>query len=101
MYAGDVAEAILKASLEIEKIPNLMNIGIGHDFTISEYYKTVSKVIGWDGNFTYDLSKPVGMKQKLCSIEKQEKWGWYPKTSLFDAINLTYQYYCNEVKNEL
>lgn len=101
MYAGDVAEAILKASLEIEKIPNLMNIGIGQDFTISEYYKTVSKVIGWDGNFTNDLSKPVGMKQKLCSIEKQEKWGWYPKTSLFDAINLTYQYYCNEVKYEL
>ena len=101
MYAGDVAEAILKASLSIEKIPNLMNIGIGHDFTISEYYEAVSKVIGWKGSFTYNTSRPVGMKQKLCSIERQTEWGWQPMTSLSHAINLTYQYYCKEVNNEL
>ena len=97
MYAGDLSDAILQAVEEIEVIPHLMNCGIGYDHSINEYYNAVADVVGWKGQFVYDHSKPVGMTQKLCSIERQNEWGWSPQTSLSDAIFNTYQYYLREV----
>ncbi|MEQ9692946.1 GDP-L-fucose synthase [Shimia sp. SDUM112013] len=96
MYAGDLADAVMKAADDIENLPDLMNTGLGHDFTINEYYQTVADVIGWQGDFVHDLSKPVGMKQKLCSTERQTAWGWSAPTSLHDAIQRTYDFYLNE-----
>lgn len=96
MYAGDLAEAILRALENIAEIPDLMNIGLGFDHSINEYYQTIAKVIGWDGQFTHDLTRPVGMKQKLVQIDRQIAWGWTAQTSLIEGICKTYDYYLKE-----
>lgn len=96
MYAGDLADAVMKAASDIDALPELMNCGLGHDHTINAYYETVADVIGWDGEFTHDLSKPVGMKQKLCATYLQDGWGWTAPTSLRDGIRATYDFYLNE-----
>ena len=83
----------VRAADQIDTLPDAMNAGLGHDHAINDYYATVAEVIGWQGRFTHDLSKPVGMKQKLCSVEKLEKWGWQAPTSLRDGIALTYAHY--------
>ncbi|MFY0312717.1 GDP-L-fucose synthase family protein [Leisingera sp. D0M16] len=93
MFAADVADAIWKAAKDLEEIPGAMNIGLGYDHSINDYYTTVAEVIGWQGDFTHDLSKPVGMKQKLCSTDRQTAWGWQPTTTLRDGIAQTYRYY--------
>jgi len=93
MFAADLADAIWKAAEDLETLPGAMNIGLGHDHSINDYYATVAEVIGWQGAFTHDLSKPVGMKQKLCSTERQTAWGWQAPTSLRDGIAQTYRYY--------
>ena len=41
----------------------------------------------------HDLAKPVGMKQKLVSVERQTDWGWKPKTELRKGIASAYEYY--------
>lgn len=96
MYAGDLADAVLKAAYDIDALPELLNCGLGHDHTINVYYETVADVIGWDGEFTHDLSKPVGMKQKLCATDLQDGWGWTAPTTLRDGIRFTYDFYLNE-----
>lgn len=93
MYAGDLADAILRAISNFESTPDLMNIGLGHDYSINEYYEAVAKVVGWKGEFVHDLSRPVGMKQKLVSIERQKEWGWLANTSLEEGISKAYNYY--------
>ncbi|MEP3345795.1 MAG: GDP-L-fucose synthase [Litoreibacter sp.] len=93
MYAADLAQAILKAADNIDSLPDLMNTGLGHDHSINDYYRTVAEVLGWDGEFTHDLTKPVGMKQKLCSTEKADAWGWEASTSLADGIAQTYAFF--------
>ena len=98
MYAGDFAGAILQAIEEFEKLPDLMNVGIGCDYSINEYYLIAKKVIGWNGKFVHDISKPVGMKQKLIDIDQQRKWGWMSATSLESGIQKAYQYYLKERK---
>ena len=94
MYAPDLADAIWRASNDIEACPDQMNIGLGYDFTINEYYSAVADVIGWTGSFTNDISRPVGMKQKLCDTSRAQKWGWRAPTSLCTGIEATYKFYC-------
>ena len=93
MYSGDLADAVFKAAANLETTPDLMNVGIGADHSISDYYTIVARVIGWEGSFIHDLSKPVGMAQKLCDTTRQTAWGWRPTTSLESGIAKVYQYY--------
>lgn len=97
MYAGDVADAVMHVLDHFEVAPDLLNIGLGHDYSINEYYAVVAEVVGWKGCFRHDLSKPVGMKQKLTSIERQRTLGWMPSTSLRAGIEKTYEFYLGNV----
>ena len=94
IYAPDLADAVLRAANDIENCPELINIGVGHDFTINEYYSAVADVIDWQGKFTHDLTRPVGMKQKLCDVCRATEWGWSAPTSLRVGIEETYKFYC-------
>lgn len=93
MYAADLAGAVLKGLCDYDQMPDLMNIGLGHDYSINDYYEITAQVIGWQGQFLHDTSKPVGMKQKLVDITRQCSWGWMPATSLQSGIQNAYQYY--------
>ena len=96
MYAGDLADAVIHALERFNELPYAMNVGVGHDHTINEYYETVASVLGYKGNFTHDLGKPVGMARKLVGIERQQAWGWSAPTSLRIGIEKTYEFYLKE-----
>ncbi len=98
MYADDLADAIFYALSHFGEMPALMNIGVGDDHSINEYYSIVAEVMNFHGVFTHDLDKPVGMLQKLVSVKEQTAWGWKPKTELYEGIQQTYNYYLHEVK---
>lgn len=93
MYAGDLADAIWRALESFDDLPNLMNVGVGGDHSVNDYYRIAAEVIGWQGRFVHDITKPAGMKQKLVSVEQQTAWGWKPSTSLEDGIRAAYAYY--------
>ena len=96
MYAEDLAEFIYYALDNFATMPQNLNVGLGTDFSINEYYQAVAKVVGYTGRFTHDLSKPVGMKQKLIDDSKLKTFGWSYKTSLEAGIKKTYDFYLNE-----
>jgi GDP-L-fucose synthase len=93
MYAGDFADAIVHAIQNFDSLPALMNVGVGEDHTVGEYYATAARVIGFNGGFTYAPEKPVGMDRKLVCIERQTAWGWHATTTLEQGVKLTYQYF--------
>ena len=93
MYAADMAGAALRAASEIDALPDLMNVGPGHDRTIDEYYAAVARVIGWDGKFVHDLDRPVGMTRKLSATDRLRQWGWSAPTSLEEGLSRTYRFY--------
>ena len=100
MYAEDLADFIYYAVENFEKMPQNINVGLGHDYAINEYYQAIAKVIGFKGKFIHDLTKPIGMKQKLIDDTKLKEFGWKHKTSLEDGIQKIYDYYVNEVIND-
>ncbi len=98
MYAGDLAHAIMRAVKFFDAVPLRMNVGLGHDHSVNDYYRTVADVIGYTGDFVYDLTKPVGMKRKLLSIKQLHSWGWTASYSLKAGIEKTYTYYLKELQ---
>lgn len=93
MYVEDLVDFISYALKNYNKIEHIMNVGLGYDFSIKEYYDAIAEVVGYNGDFEYDLTKPSGMKRKLCDVTKQKKIGWKPKNSLTEGLQKTYQYY--------
>ncbi|WP_206434968.1 GDP-L-fucose synthase [Sphingomonas sp. S-NIH.Pt1_0416] len=93
MYAADLADAIWRGAENPVALPQVMNIGLGDDHTILEYYEAVAKALGWTGRFRFDLTRPVGMQRKLSDVSRQREWGWSAPTSLQDGIAATIQFY--------
>ena len=96
MYAGDLADAVLRAINNFETLPTYMNIGLGHDFTINEYYQAAAEVMGYTGSFLHDTTKPVGMARKLVSINRQQAWGWSAQSDLRTGVEKAYEFYLKE-----
>ncbi len=97
MYAGDLADFVYYALDHFDKMPQNLNVGLGRDYTINEYYQVIAKVIGYEGTFTHDLSKPMGMKKKMIDNTQLTAFGWKPRTSLEDGIKQTLEYFKNTI----
>jgi len=97
MYTADFADFIYYAIDHFESMPQNINVGLGYDYTINEYYQKIAKTIGYIGGFTHDLSRPTGMRQKLIDNTKLKAFGWQAQTTLEQGIQKTYDYFLNEV----
>ena len=98
MYAGDLADALMRAIKNFDTLPPSMNIGLGHDYTINEYYQAAADVMEYQGGFVHDMGKPVGMARKLVSTERQAAWGWSARTGLREGMKKTYEFYLKECR---
>lgn len=93
MFVEDLIDFIFYAIQNFDKMPQNINVGLGKDFTINEYYETIKRNIGFKGGFKHDLTKPVGMKKKVIDNTKLNEFGWKPKTDLEQGIKKTYQFF--------
>ncbi len=93
MYIKDLVEFIYFSIINFERLPNIINVGVGYDYTIKEYYQMISRIIGYDGKFEYDISKPQGMKRKLVDISKLNDFGWTYKYSTEQGLMETYKFF--------
>lgn len=100
IFASDLADCLVYAVQHFDAIPPLMNIGPGVDYTIEEYYRAAAEVVGYHGRFVHDLTKPVGMKQKVVSVAKLAACGLRAATGLKDGLAATYRYYLANVVSE-
>ena len=100
LFVDDLVDAIFRALADFTSLPSLMNISATQDYTVLEYYKRVGAAFGFSGEFTFDLSKPVGMSRKFLDDDKQKAWGWAPRTSLNSGIKKTINWYLHSKVGE-
>lgn len=96
LFVDDLAKAIYRAITYFDSLPSLMNVGLGIDYSVNEYYKAAARVIGFEGSFTYNLNMPTGMRRKLSDIALARSWGWSPTHTLESGLALTYEFYINK-----
>jgi GDP-L-fucose synthase len=93
MDAFDLAHMIMQGLKDFERLPSVMNVGVGYDCTINEYYKIAAEVIDWHGEFIHDKTKSAGMLQKLVSIDRMQALGFKAATSLKQGMLNAYTFY--------
>ncbi len=96
MHVSDLADFTDFALKKFKKVPKIINVGTGKDYSINHYYKIISKVIGYKGNLQHNIKKPEGTKRKVVDVSLQKKLGWMPKITLEDGIYKTYNYYLSQ-----
>lgn len=90
LYVDDLAKFIVVNIGNLHHFPADLNVGLGYDYTVNEYYQAIADVIGFRGKFVYNPDAPVGMTHKLMDITKAQTFGWSPDTSLQDGLKETY-----------
>jgi GDP-L-fucose synthase len=89
LYVDDLAEACLHLMLHYnDKL--FVNVGSGKDISIKDLALTVKEVVGFDGNLTFDSSKPDGTPRKLMDVSHLAKAGWTYSTELKEGIGMAY-----------
>ncbi|HOO50228.1 MAG TPA: NAD-dependent epimerase/dehydratase family protein [Alphaproteobacteria bacterium] len=93
VYVDDLTGFIIQMMGDIASWPPCLNIGMGQDHTVNEYYQLAANALGYKGNFAHNHSQPSGMKHKLMDCSKAIKLGWNPKTKLEDGMTEAYKDY--------
>jgi len=93
LFCDDLARFTAESVINFSDLPSVINVGLGRDYSINEYYQIIGDVLGYTGEFSHDLSKPVGMKRKLVDSKKMDKLNWIERTALRDGVEATYHFY--------
>ena len=70
-----------------------INIGTGVDISVAELANTIKKVIGFEGDFSYNTEKPDGTMKKLTDVTKLNSLGWKYKVVLEDGVKKLFEWY--------
>lgn len=70
-----------------------LNVGTGTDVTIRELAETIGRVVGFQGEISWNTSKPDGTPRKLMDVSKLKSLGWEPKIGLEEGLSNTYQWF--------
>jgi GDP-L-fucose synthase len=108
LYVDDLASALMFLAIlddarydtlvESSRCP-LINVGSGEDLTIRELAELIAEVVGFQGRFVQDTSKPDGTMRKIMDVSKIRKLGWVPETDLRRGIALAYENYLCGLKS--
>lgn len=98
LYVDDMAAAAifvmdLNKSIydqHTEPMQSHINVGFGSDVTINELAHAVANAIGYQGNISFDPTKPDGSPRKWMGSSRLNKLGWSAKTSFEKGLQLTY-----------
>jgi len=101
LFVDDMAEACLfvlglkknNYAANIEPMLSHINVGSGVDLTIREVAQTIQKVVGFQGNLIFDVSKPDGASRKLIDVSRLTKMGWKYSTNFEQGLKKTYSWY--------
>lgn len=90
LFADDLADACYYLMQNYDGV-DFLNIGTGHDLSIKELALLVKDIVGYEGELTFNTSKPDGTPRKLMDVSKLHSLGWKHTIELPEGIKLAYQ----------
>jgi len=94
LFAQDLADCI-EFIMDKELDQSLINVGSGQEVSILQLANMIKAVVGFQGDLSFDSSKPDGNPRKLLDSSVITKLGWKPKTELEDGLKITYDWFLN------
>jgi len=85
----------LMTNLEAESLYDFgvphVNIGSGHELSIRELSEVIGIVVGYQGEITFNETKPDGAPRKLLDNSLLKRLGWGHKINLKTGLEMTYE----------
>ena len=75
LHVDDLADACFYLMQNYNQ-PDLVNIGTGEDISIKDLALLIKDITGYEGELTFDTSKPDGTPRKLLDVSKLHGLGW-------------------------
>jgi len=99
LYVDDMASASIhvmnldKATYDkhTSEMCSHINVGSGKELTIKEVSESIKKIVGYEGQINFDLSKPDGSPRKFIDSKRLNSLGWQPTVNLSDGLIKTYR----------
>ncbi len=105
LHVDDLAKAVLFIVENVDarslcsQVPDLfLNVGSEKEVSIRDLAGTVAEVVGYDGEFSWDRSKPNGTPRKLMDSSRIGALGWKASVPLAVGLQSTYDWYKTNAK---
>lgn len=92
LYADHLGEACLYFMNNYSS-SEIVNIGTGVDFTISQLANLVKEIVGYEGEIVFDSNFPDGVMEKKLDVSLARKNGWEAKFDYKKELEATYKNY--------
>ncbi|HRJ12876.1 MAG TPA: GDP-L-fucose synthase [Alphaproteobacteria bacterium] len=92
LFVDDLADALVFI-LQNYSDASPLNVGSNVEVTIAALAQTIADVIGYQGNFSHDSTKPDGTPRKLLDSTRLQNLGWIPQTPLAVGIRQSYEWF--------
>lgn len=90
LHVDDLANACLFLAKNYSDTTPI-NVGTGKDITINDLAIKIAQIVGFEGNITFDGTKPDGTPRKLLDVSRLSALGWTAKINLRDGLKNAYQ----------
>jgi GDP-L-fucose synthase len=90
LHVDDLAKACVFL-METYDGEQFVNVGTGTDITIKDLALTIKDVVGFEGELTFDSSKPDGTPRKIMDVSKINTLGWKHNINLREGIEMVYE----------
>jgi GDP-L-fucose synthase len=92
LHVDDLASAVVFL-LEHYDAPETINVGSGHEISITNLAELIAQTVGHTGSIEHDLSKPDGTPRKMLDSSRLHNLGWTPQWGLKDGIADAYRWF--------
>ena len=89
LFVDDLARACI-CLMENYSDAQFINVGSGVEISIRELADLVRQIVGFEGQISWDSSKPDGTPRKLLDSSRMFALGWQPQTTLEAGIRVAY-----------
>jgi GDP-L-fucose synthase len=90
MFADDLGAACVFLMEHYEE-SEIINVGTGEEITILELAKLIADVVKFEGNISFDPTKPDGTPRKLMDSSRLHRLGFHHQTSLKEGLRIAYE----------
>jgi len=92
MHADDLGRACVFL-LENYDGDVAINVGVGEDISIKDLAAMIQRIVDFQGDISWDKTKPDGTPRKLLDVSRIASLGWRPEINLEEGIRSTYDWY--------
>jgi GDP-L-fucose synthase len=92
LHVDDCADALVHLMTHYSAVEHI-NVGTGMDIAICDLAQLIAKVVGYEGDFVFDTTRPDGTLLKRLDVRRVNELGWKASIDLETGLRQTYDWY--------